>query len=173
MRMLATISLSLATAFSGIVPAQAYPIFSGPKIVSSDVQQVRDRRWYRHSGRNWDRGRHWNGNRYAWRGDRYRYGGGYRGGYRPYYGGGYGGYRYGPYYGGYYRGYDDDFGAVIGGLAAGAIIGGLVAQPRYAPRYYGGNTHVSWCYARYRSYRAFDDTFQPYYGPRRQCVSPY
>ncbi|ASY63530.1 immunoreactive 14 kDa protein BA14k [Sinorhizobium sojae CCBAU 05684] len=52
--------------------------------------------------------------------------------------------------------------------------------PRYyAPRYYrqtyysGGNAHVRWCFARYRSYRAYDNTFQPYYGPRRPCVSPY
>ncbi|MGV3652562.1 MAG: BA14K family protein, partial [Devosia sp.] len=26
---------------------------------------------------------------------------------------------------------------------------------------------------RYRSYRASDNTFQPYNGPRQQCVSPY
>ena len=84
------------------------------------------------------------------------------------------------------------------GSQTGAIIGGLPAQPRYygpsyydqsyygptyyrphyyAPRnyrqvYYGGNTHTRWCYARYRSYRAYDNTFQPYYGPRRACVSP-
>lgn len=55
--------------------------------------------------------------------------------------------------------------------------------PRYyAPRYYaprrvyrGGlsNAHVQWCYDRYRSYRAYDNTFQPYNGPRRQCWSPY
>ncbi|PSJ64217.1 hypothetical protein C7I85_01030 [Mesorhizobium soli] len=35
------------------------------------------------------------------------------------------------------------------------------------------DTHVAWCYARYRTYRAADNTFQPAYGPRRQCVSPY
>lgn len=35
------------------------------------------------------------------------------------------------------------------------------------------NSHVSWCYQRYRSYRAYDNSFQPYYGPRRQCRSPY
>jgi amino acid transporter len=33
--------------------------------------------------------------------------------------------------------------------------------------------HVQWCYDRYRSYRASDNTYQPYNGPRRQCVSPY
>jgi hypothetical protein len=65
---------------------------------------------------------------------------------------------------------DDNVGAIIGGLAAGAIIGGLMAQPR---RYYGGNAHTSWCYSRYSSYRAWDNTFQPYYGARRACYSPY
>ena len=53
------------------------------------------------------------------------------------------------------------------------------APPRYyAPRRYyraGGlsSAHVNWCYDRYRSYRAWDNTFQPYHGPRRQCWSPY
>jgi hypothetical protein len=42
-------------------------------------------------------------------------------------------------------------------------------------RYYrrSGNAHVNWCYNRYRSYRAWDNTFQPYNGPRRLCRSPY
>jgi hypothetical protein len=35
------------------------------------------------------------------------------------------------------------------------------------------SAHVQWCYDRYRSYRAWDNTFQPYNGPRRQCYSPY
>jgi hypothetical protein len=33
--------------------------------------------------------------------------------------------------------------------------------------------HVAWCHARYRSYRAQDNSFQPYHGRRRQCWSPY
>ena len=54
---------------------------------------------------------------------------------------------------------------------AGAIIGGAMNPPvEYRPR---GDAHVSWCYNRYRSYRASDNTFQPYNGPRRQCRSPY
>jgi hypothetical protein len=46
-------------------------------------------------------------------------------------------------------------------------------QPR---RYYGyrlNSAHVAWCYSRYLSYRQWDNTFQPYHGPRRQCWSPY
>ncbi|MBW9114712.1 BA14K family protein [Rhizobium cauense] len=69
------------------------------------------------------------------------------------------------------------------------IVGGVLTQPQYGPYrapYYGtryrqytpslayeGGSHVSWCYGRYRTYRAFDNTYQPYYGPRRQCVGPY
>jgi hypothetical protein len=57
----------------------------------------------------------------------------------------------------------------LGAFAAGAIIGGAVAD---RPVRYGGS-HVEWCANRYRSYRSYDNTFQPNYGPRRQCNSPY
>ena len=33
--------------------------------------------------------------------------------------------------------------------------------------------HYRWCDNRYRSYRQWDNSFQPYHGPRKQCVSPY
>lgn len=47
-------------------------------------------------------------------------------------------------------------------------------QPRYAqPRISLSRAHVNWCHNRYRSYRVWDNTFQPYNGPRRQCWSPY
>lgn len=32
--------------------------------------------------------------------------------------------------------------------------------------------HVQWCRSRYWSYRSADDSFQPYEGRRRPCVSP-
>lgn len=55
-------------------------------------------------------------------------------------------------------------------FVAGAIISGAIAnQPRAAY----GSSHVQWCYDRYRSYRAYDNSFQPYNGPRQQCYSPY
>jgi hypothetical protein len=59
-------------------------------------------------------------------------------------------------------------------FALGAIVGGAIANdaPRAAPRA-RGSAHVNWCYDRYRSYRASDNTFQPYNGPRQQCYSPY
>jgi hypothetical protein len=35
-------------------------------------------------------------------------------------------------------------------------------------------SHVSWCRARYNSYRSSDDTYQPFGGAeRRKCQSPY
>lgn len=53
---------------------------------------------------------------------------------------------------------------------AGAIIGGAINNNVVRP---AGSAHVQWCYNRYRSYRASDNTFQPYNGPRKQCYSPY
>ena len=86
--------------------------------------------------------------------------------------------RYGWYRG--YRGYRDyrrgyrrhgDFWFPAAAFIAGAIIGGALSSP--PRRVYAGNAHVQWCYDRWRSYRAWDNTYQPYYGPRRQCISPY
>jgi hypothetical protein len=48
-----------------------------------------------------------------------------------------------------------------------------VEPRRYAPRVSVSRAHINWCENRYRSYRAWDNTFQPYNGPRRQCWSPY
>lgn len=56
---------------------------------------------------------------------------------------------------------------------------GIYIQPPVAPRYVPspvyrqGNSHVAWCSSRYRSYRAWDNSWQPYHGPRRICVSPF
>lgn len=69
------------------------------------------------------------------------------------------------YYGRHYR--RNNAGAIIGGLAAGAIIGGALSSQARAS---SGSSHVNYCYNRYRSYRASDNTYQPYSGPRRQCV---
>ena len=158
---LAVVALSLITALSGIAPAQAFPTVSGPKIETpSAVQTVQWSDNNRLSGPYLDSRRYW---RYRDDGPR-RY-------YRDRY------YRDSYYRDRYYRRHrgGSNVGAIIGGLAAGAIIGGALAQPRYVTprRYVGGNAHVNWCYSRYRSYRAYANTFQPYGGPRRQCYSPY
>jgi len=53
------------------------------------------------------------------------------------------------------------------------------SQPRYSgPRtiYRVGKLsgeHVDWCFERYKSYRARDNTYQPNEGPRKTCVSPF
>jgi len=65
-------------------------------------------------------------------------------------------------------------------LAIGAItLGTILYNKRRNQNYRGnydqapGNSHIDWCYNRYRSYRDYDNTFQPYNGPRRECISPY
>jgi hypothetical protein len=60
-----------------------------------------------------------------------------------------------------------------GAFAAGALIGGAIAAQPGSSASSGGSGHVAWCSQQYRSYRASDNTFQPYNGPRQQCVSPY
>lgn len=43
------------------------------------------------------------------------------------------------------------------------------------PRFVGygaDNLRIAQCAARYQSYRAFDNTYQPYDGPRRPCLPP-
>ena len=57
----------------------------------------------------------------------------------------------------------------LAAFAAGAVITGAIANSNNG----GGSAHVQWCYDRYRSYRASDNTFQPYNGPRQYCNSPY
>ena len=65
---------------------------------------------------------------------------------------------------------------------AGAIIGGAISREmapppapvyRAQPRVRGADAHVRWCYDRYRSYNAADNSYLPYSGPRRACRSPY
>lgn len=116
-------------------------------------------RFERRSERRWDRDRRddrrWDRDR-----DRRAYYRGYRG-YRDYRPG--------------YRRYDDGFWYPGAAFITGAIIGGAIASqpaPRVRSRNYGSD-HVQWCYDRYRSYRASDNSFQPYNGPRRECRSPY
>ena len=121
--------------------------------------------------RNWNRGNwnggNWNGGR-RWHGGRHWHGGGYHGGYHG---------------GGYY----DSGAAGLLGLGLGFGLGSLYNNGYYNNGYYNGyyaprhyyragrlsSAHVQWCYDRYRSYRAYDNTFQPYNGPRQQCYSPY
>ncbi|MFD0914831.1 BA14K family protein [Pseudahrensia aquimaris] len=65
---------------------------------------------------------------------------------------------------------------IAAGIIGGIILGGIIAESRRS-RYRRSDRrdrdHIRWCFNRYRSYRAYDNTFQPYRGPRRPCYSPY
>jgi hypothetical protein len=103
--------------------------------------------------------RQWQGNR--WQGHRWRRDN-WRRGYRD-------NWRWRHNYRRHYGGSGIYFG--LGGFGIGPAFNDYYYTPRRA--YRGGSAHVRWCYNRYRSYRAWDNTFQPYNGPRRQCLSPY
>jgi len=156
----ATLAISAAVALTSFSPSFAMQMPTAPHAVEAtpqaDVQRVQWRHGYYGGGPYYRHG-------YYGGGPYYRHG--YYNGYR-----GYGGYRYG------YRRYDDGYWYPLAAFGAGALIGGAIAsQPRYyAAASNGVNPrHYEWCAARYRSYRGFDNTFQPNYGPRQQCLSPY
>lgn len=153
----ATAVMAAAIVVTSFVPSQAIQMPAAPQVEkSSPVENVQYRRYY--------------GEGYYRPGYYPRY----RPAYRP---GWYGGYRGYSYYRPGYRHYNG-YWYPLAAFGAGAIIGGAIAaQPRYyapAPAPSGINpSHVAWCENRYRSYRAYDNTFQPYNGPRQQCYSPY
>jgi hypothetical protein len=180
MKRLAIVALSLVTALTSVPPAMAFPTVAVPNIEGAQAQPVQYRHhggghggYYRHGGY-YGHGHHGSNNGWAW-GLGGLAAGAIIGGMlaQPYYGQGY--YGQGYYGQGYYnRGYYGQgyYGSAYYG--APRYYGSTLYRPRYYRQaYYGGNGHTSWCYARYRSYRAYDDTFQPYNGPRRACVSPY
>jgi hypothetical protein len=177
-------ALAFSVTVVGLAPAQAAPVYvpqtamqpQGDTMQAQNIaerrvvrrENRRDRRSWRrenrHDRRDWRReGRQ---DRREWRRearrDRRDYRRGYYRGHR-----GYRNYRPG------YRRYDDGFWYPAGAFVAGAIIGGAIAnsQPEVVIR--EGGDHTQWCYNRYRSYRAYDNTFQPNNGPRQQCYSPY
>lgn len=159
MKKLAIVALAAVTAIAGAAPASAVPMAgANPRAYDSAIiQKVQYRehdRWERNRGDRWDR-RDDRRDRHGW----------------------YNGHR------GYthsrpgYRRHSDGYWYPLAALGAAAIIGGVIAaQPRPAPvqTQPGINPrHVEWCSIRYRSYRSFDNTYQPSYGPRQQCYSPY
>lgn len=160
-------TMALSVGISGLMPANAAPVFA-PRVAADngviDVQLSR-------GAQEWGGQRYYRGDR-RWRGDGVRHGGYYRG--DGWYNG-HRGYRHRRHGYRHYNGWWFPAGAFV----AGAIIGGALnnSPPPYSERRYirrgGGNAHVSWCYDRYRSYRQYDNTFQPYNGPRQQCYSPY
>ncbi|NNU48278.1 BA14K family protein [Rhizobium sp. WYCCWR 11279] len=158
MNRFAIVALSTATAFSGM-PASAGPAFlpspmqsAQPTFQSSDarIMTVGCNNFTNCPGqfsnnRRWYRNRHDYRDRRYYRDDRYGWDRRYDRRYRRH----------------------DNTGAIIGGLAVGAIIGGIIASQPRARAY--GSSHADYCYSRYRSYRASDNTYQPNHGPRRRC----
>ena len=140
----ATLSVSFAAAAA--LPANAaQPFVPQAQATSPDVQAVDYKPWMKHRNFNRNFSRH---------------GGAYWNGHR-----GYSEYRHG------YRRHGD-YWFPLAAFATGALITGAIVNSENN-RVYRGNSHVQWCYDRYRSYRASDNTFQPNYGPRQQCNSPY
>ncbi len=132
-------------------PAMVAPGARGPAFVPRGAAFRPNSHWaggWGHDG-NWHRNAHWGG---GW-------GGGCGWG-----GCGWGGCGWG--------GCGDDYFYPAAGFLAGTIVGGALANDYYYQPAYA-NAHVTWCYNRYRTYRVADNTFQPNYGPRAQCISPY
>ncbi|WP_309086059.1 BA14K family protein [Chelativorans sp.] len=133
-----------ASAFS-TANAAANPV-AAEQAAASDLVEVSHRRRHWDGHHRWHRHRDWDRHRY-WR---HR---GPRAGF--FFEFGTGSFRYGPSY---------------------HVRPPYYYRPRYVvprPAYGLSQAHVNWCYARYRSYRPYDNSFQPYNGPRRACISPY
>ncbi len=147
---LATALVMVLTSFTPSQAFQAPTPMAKPAVSADNVIDVQYRREWRH-GREW---RH-HGRDFRDRREMRRYGwyNGHRG-YRERRSG--------------YR-YHNGYWFPLAAFATGAIIGGAASQAR--PSY--GSSHQQWCANRWRSYRAYDNTYQPNNGPRRQCVSPY
>jgi len=167
-RVLSTLCASAIAVSMGILPIEAAPMPNGPAQASdgglpvikvqSSTDQLRRRQQHQRDHRDVRRDdRHVQRDRRDARNNRDGYYRGYRGSrhYRP----------------GYRR--HGDFWYPAAAFLAGAAIGSIIAnQPRTTVRG-SSSAHVEWCYNRYKSYRASDNTFQPYNGPRQQCFSPY
>lgn len=151
---LASIGLSAVMVAGTLLPASAMPLVKAPAAAAGDVELAQ---WGPPPGPRpgWDRGPDYR--RPPPRDGWYNGHRGYRDR-RP-------GYRY---HNGYWF--------PLAAFAAGAVIGGALSAPS-APRVAPGSDinprHYDWCASRYRSYRSYDNTFQPNYGPRQQCYSPY
>lgn len=175
-KMVAAALASIVVATSAI-PAQSMPISVNPAGADARIERVDGRNWNGNRGdRNWDR-RHGYDRRPGYDRRHQAYNG--RGGY-------YNGNRYDRYPPGYrpprpgpdYRWDNNDNAWVpLAVLGAGALIigGAIAAGNNNRPQQTNGLNpkHYAWCENRYRSYRTYDNTFQPYNGPRQQCLSPY
>ena len=150
-------SFSIATA----LPLGAAPAYAPPNSAENSVQTVQYDPW--RMGRHGERRHHRDYRRDRYYGDSDRYygdSGSYYGDSGVMYYNGHRGYRE------YHRGYREQNGFWFPAAAflAGALITGAIND---APR--GDGSRAQWCSDHYRSYRAYDNTYQPYSGPRRVC----
>jgi len=159
MKKIGALLIAVVTAFSGVGPAQAMPIskIQVPDLSAQGVDLVHHKPGH-HGGPPYARGYgRYGGTRYS-TGPRYGYYKGYRG------------YRYSR--DGYHR-HSDGWWYPLAAFGTGLVIGGAIASQQLPAYSNSTSAHVDWCYSRYRSYSAYDNSFQPYYGPRQQCISPY
>lgn len=160
MKRIGAVLVAAATALSA-VSAQAVPM--SPVSVGQSASQPVELIHHKPG--------HYGGPRHKRGYDGYRYNGSrYNAGPRYGYYNGYEGYRYrrdG------YRRHSDGWWYPLAAFGAGVVIGGAIASPPRRAYSNAPSAHVEWCYDRYRSYRAYDNSFQPHYGPRQECVSPY
>lgn len=146
--------LAASVSFGGIAAVNAAPMPAQPGIeIGSGIVKVQDRRNRHYGERRYNGGnRHYSGRRGFYRHDG-----------NPYYNGqrGYRQQRPG------YRNYN---GYWFPAFAFGLLLAPQLTQPGTI---YLTPAHVRWCENRFRSYRRSDNTYQPYNGPRKACVSPY
>ena len=134
-----------------IAPASENALLQVRDSTAGGGTSMNDMIWRRNHGSHHWRGnqRHWRGDQRHWRGNRHHWRGDRYWRYR--------------HHRNHYRGSGLYFGL--------GVVPGYYYGTRHT--YRSGSAHVRWCYNRYRSYRAWDNTYQPYNGPRRQCRSPY
>lgn len=156
MKKLTVVVLAALTAFSGVMPAVAAPFVAAPAqhtLQTTTAHEIQYRRDDRGRDRRPDYRRP--PPRHGW----YNGHRGYRDR-RP----------------GYRRG-NDGWWYPLAAFGAGAIIGGAIVNPGIAapppPPRGMSQAHVDWCASRYRTYRAFDNSYIPQVGMRAQCISPY
>lgn len=153
-----SVATAIVVFLTSFTPSQAFQVpvpMPKPAITVDNVVPVQYREWDRRSDRRFDRrdDRRYGDRMYRPRPSRDGFYNGHRG-YRDRRAG--------------YR-YHNGYWFPLAAFATGAIIGGAMQRP--APAY--GGSHVEWCQNRWRSYRAYDNSYQPTSGPRRVCVSPY
>lgn len=72
-----------------------------------------------------------------------------------------------------YRRHSDGWWYPLAAFGLGMAIGGAAANQPPARLRNVDRRHFQWCAARYRTYRASDNTYVPRVGVRAQCRSPY